>query len=216
MFIGSRQLFPYSYVHMIYRSIIPLDEVSKFEEKDHWIRFADNDLKNLEKSRMLLIGDSIAVQIHQPLSILLKDNFSLSLFATSTSVATPHFLSELEYAISRMNYDVIQFNNGLHGLAESEQAYRNGLIKSIELIKRLKPYAKIIWANTTSTKFNNEIIINRNKIATEVMTSLNVPIINLYSEVIGKDYLFSDGVHFNNKGVQIISKKIASFIRKQF
>lgn len=198
---------------MIYRSLIPLDEVSKFEENDHWIHFADNDLKNQEKTRILLIGDSIAVQIHQPLSILLKENFSLSLFATSTSVATPHFLSELEYAISRMNYDVIQLNNGLHGLAESDQAYRNGLIKSIELIKRLKPEAKIIWANTTPRKLNNQIIINRNKIASEVMTSLSVPIINLYSEVFGKDDLFSDGVHFNNKGVQIISKKIASFMR---
>src|SRR6478736_8095079 len=86
---------------------------------DIWISHANET--NLP--RVLLIGDSIVRDYYPEVEKGLAGKAFVGRLATSRFVADPVLLKEIESVLSGAKFDVILFNNGMHGWQHSELEY---------------------------------------------------------------------------------------------
>ena len=112
---------------------------------DVWISHANET--NLP--RVLLIGDSIARDYYPEVEKRLAGKAFVGRLATSRFVADPVLLKEIESVLDGAKFDVVQFNNGMHGWQHSEAEYRKAFPKLIKTIRAHAPKASLIWATTT-------------------------------------------------------------------
>src|SRR5579862_8439593 len=112
---------------------------------DIWISHANET--NLP--RVLLIGDSIARDYYPEVEKQLAGKAFVARLATSRFVADPVLLKEIELVLSDSQFDIVLFNNGMHGWQHTETEYQNGLPQFIKAIRTHAPKAKLIWASTT-------------------------------------------------------------------
>src|SRR5882672_11547700 len=112
---------------------------------DVWISHANET--NLP--RVLLIGDSIARDYYPEVEKRLAGKAFVARLATSRFVADPVLLKEIESVLNGAKFDVIQFNNGMHGWQHSEAEYRQAFAKFVKTIRANAPKARLIWATTT-------------------------------------------------------------------
>jgi len=78
---------------------------------DIWLEGAFDE----ERSRVLIIGDSIARSYYPKVRDVLKEHYACGRIASSKCVADPAFFPELELVLREYSFSVIHFNNGLHG-----------------------------------------------------------------------------------------------------
>ena len=187
---------------------------------DIWISHANET--NLP--RVLLIGDSIARDYYPEVEKRLAGKAYVARLATSRFVADPVLLKEIKMVLSETQFDVIQFNNGMHGWQHNEAEYRKAFPKLIKTIRANAPKAKLLWANTTplrdgkgvtydtKAEYSDERIAARNAIAAEIVAAQKIPIINLNGAVRGNPKLHSDNVHFNGQGVKILAAEVSSAV----
>ena len=186
-----------------------------------WIPEADN---NTKLPRVLLIGDSIANSYHGKVADLLRGKVSVSKLATSKSVGDPLLLAEVALVLDQGPFDVVHFNNGLHGRDYSEAEYRTSFPELIATIRKHAPNAKLIWRTSTPThpagdnskfdEFTARVKV-RNQIAKEIVTKEGIPIDDLFGLVADhSDYFSPDGVHFSGKGVEVAAADVAEQILK--
>src|SRR5580765_7620974 len=180
---------------------------------DIWISHANET--NLP--RVLLIGDSIAREYYPEVEKRLAGKAFVARLATSRFVADPVLLKEIELVLDQTKFDVIHFNNGMHGWQHSEAEYREAFSKFIKAIRTHAPKAKLIWATTTplrdgkgvtydtKAEYSDDRIAARNAIAAEIVASQNIPTVDLNTAVRGHPEYHSDNVHFNGQGVQILA-----------
>lgn len=128
--------------------------------------------------------------------------------------------------LSETKFDVILFNNGMHGWQHTEGEYQNGLPKLIKTIRTHAPKAKLIWATTTplrdgkgitgdtKAEYSDERISARNVLAAEIVAAQKIPTVDLNAAVRGHPELHSDNVHFNGQGSQILAAQASEVIRK--
>jgi len=83
---------------------------------DIWISHANET--NLP--RVLLIGDSITRDYYPGVEKHLEGKAYVARLSTSRFAADPVLLQELSLVLGNMNFDVIHFNNGMHGWQHSE------------------------------------------------------------------------------------------------
>src|SRR5258707_911246 len=84
--------------------------------------------------RVLLIGDSIAREYYPEVEKRLAGKAFVGRLATSRFAADPVLLTEIATVLDGTKFDLIQFNNGMHGWQHSEEDDRNAfpnLIKTI-------------------------------------------------------------------------------------
>src|SRR5712672_626543 len=98
---------------------------------DIWISHANET--NLP--RVLLIGDSIARDYYAEVEKRLAGKAFVARLATSRFVADPVLLKEIELVLDGTKFDIIQFNNGMHGWQHSEAEYRKAFPKLIKTIR---------------------------------------------------------------------------------
>jgi hypothetical protein len=189
---------------------------------DIWISHANET--NLP--RALLIGDSIARDYYPEVEKRLAGKAFVGRLATSRFVADPVLLKEIESVLEGAKFDVIQFNNGMHGWQHSEAEYRMAFPKLIKTIRAHAPKAKLLWATTTplrdgkditydtKAEYSDERIAARNAIAAEIVTGHKIPIVDLNAAVQGHPEFHSDNVHFNGKGSQILGAQICVAVEK--
>ena len=189
---------------------------------DIWISHANET--NLP--RVLLIGDSITRDYYTEVEKRLAGKAFVARLATSRFVADPVLLKEIELVLTDANFDVIQFNNGMHGWQHSEAEYRNAFPKLIKTIRAHARKATLIWANTTplrdgkdvtydtKAEYSDEWIAARNALAAEIMAAQKIPIIDLNAAVRGHPEFHSDNVHFNSQGSQILATQVYANIKK--
>jgi hypothetical protein len=191
------------------------------EWSDIWIA----DTSNLDRPRILLVGDSISKGYYDRVEMRLSGRANCARYATSRFLGNPDYLAELILILKRYKFEVIHINNGLHGWDHSEKEYKEGLHALLATIKHYAPKAKLIWCMTTplrtaenlaqlSSKGNNRVI-ERNRIAAEIMDRNKVQINNLYEAM--KDhpeYYLKDGIHFNPKGMIVQGDRVAELIEK--
>ncbi len=76
--------------------------------------------------KVLIVGDS-HVQIYYDVLIIvakkLGSNVSCCKFTTSKSLGDPVFITQLESVLMLCDFDIISFNNGLHGADYSREEY---------------------------------------------------------------------------------------------
>jgi lysophospholipase L1-like esterase len=185
---------------------------------DIWISHANET--NLP--RVLLIGDSIVRDYYPEVEKRLAGKAFVARLSTSRFVADPVLLKEIALVLDQTQFDVIQFNNGMHGWQHSEAEYRKAFPKFIKTIRAHAPKAKLIWATTTplrdgngvtydtQVKYSDERIAARNAIAAEFVAGQNIPTDDLNAAMGGHPEYHSDNVHFNSHGIQIQATQVSA------
>ncbi len=189
---------------------------------DIWISHANET--NLP--RVLLIGDSIARAYYSEVEERLAGKAFVARLATSRFAADAVLLKEIALVLDETKFDVIHFNNGMHGWQHSEADYRKGFPQFLAAIKAHAPRAKLIWATTTplrdgkavtydtQAEYSDERVAARNAIAMEIVTEQKIPIDDLNAAVRGHPEYHSDNVHFNSQGIQIQAAQVAAQVEK--
>jgi hypothetical protein len=189
---------------------------------DIWISHANET----DLPRVLLIGDSISRDYYPEVEQRLAGKAFVARLSTSRFVTDPVLLKEVGLVLSETKFEVILFNNGLHGWQHTEAEYQNGLPKFIRTIRAQAPNAKLIWATTTplrddkgipgdtKAEYSDERIAARNALAAEIVATQKIPTVDLNAAVRGHPELHSDNVHFNPQGSQILGAQAAEVISK--
>ena len=189
---------------------------------DIWISHANET----SLPRVLLIGDSIARDYYPEVEKRLTGKAFVGRLATSRFVADPVLFKEIESVLDGTKFDVIQFNNGMHGWQHSEAEYRKAFPQLIKTIRAHAPKARLIWATTTplrdgkgvtydtKAEYSDERIVSRNSLAAEVVAAQKIPTVDLNAAVRGHPELHSDNVHFNGDGVQILAAQVCAAVEK--
>jgi lysophospholipase L1-like esterase len=184
---------------------------------DIWISHANET--NLP--RVLLIGDSITRDYYPGVEKHLAGKAYVARLATSRFASDPVLLREIALVLDNTKFDVIHFNNGMHGWQHSEEEYRAAFPKILETIRAHAPEAKLIWATTTTLKVSkpngsneasDERIAARNAIGLQCLKGEHVAVDDLNALVRGHPEYHSDNVHFNADGIRLEASQVAASI----
>ena len=190
---------------------------------DIWISHADET--NLP--RVLLIGDSITRAYYPDVEKNLAGKAYVGRLASSAFISDPVLLKQIEMVLSQYKFDVVHFNNGMHGWQHSEAEYAQAFPKFLKTIQKYAPGAKLIWADTTplkvspnlppdnQTQATDERIAARNAIALKIVQAEGIPVDDLNTPMRGHPEYHSDNVHFQERGIAIQAAQVAAQIEKQ-
>ena len=194
-------------------------------ENIEWCRVWLPNANQSELPRVLLIGDSIVVGYYPEVENQLQDKAYIGYLATSRSVCDPTFFDELRVVLKQYKYDVIHFNNGLHGWGYSEEQYQQGLEHLVAVLHKQAPNSQLIWAHSTPHNLGDQLtqlepknqrIYDRNQIATKIMQEANIPINDLFSLCYGKSEIYSsDRVHFKDEGKKLQAMNVVDSIQNK-
>jgi hypothetical protein len=184
--------------------------------------------KNDTLDNVLLIGDSVMNGFHQTVIDSLNGIANVDYWLTPKHLKSEHLFSDLRKVVSSKQYDLIQFNIGLHGWPIGrirDEEYVPLLEKYVQTLLENAKGAKLIWASTTPVTeqdlavLNKEInptIIQRNKWAAEVMKKYNIAINDLYGLVANKLYLAKlDRFHWNERGYKLMANQSIGFVKRE-
>jgi hypothetical protein len=187
---------------------------------DVWISHANET--NLP--RVLLIGDSISRDYYPGVERLLSGKAYVGRLSSSAFIGDPVLPQQIKATLASARFDVILFNNGMHGWQHGENEYRQAFPEFLETIHRCAPHAKLIWASTTplknspaalaehSTEATDERIAARNSIALRFVEAKGIPVADLYSLMSGHPEFHSDNVHFGQQGIALQAAQVAAQI----
>jgi lysophospholipase L1-like esterase len=172
--------------------------------------------------RILLIGNSITRGYYPEVQKALSGKAYVARLTTSKSVGDPGLLSEITLILGYHKFDIIHFNNGLHGWGYSEKEYGNAFPGFVETISVKAPGALLVWASTTPIRARADIhnfevrterIKERNKIALDFISKQkNIKVNDLWKFTVNKPEFFQggDGTHPNAAGYQAIGQKVVA------
>lgn len=177
-----------------------------------------------DQPRVLLIGDSITRGYYKAVEDNLKGKAVVCRLATSKSLGDPGLLDEVKLVLGQAKFDVIHFNNGMHGWGYTEDEYAKAIPDLVATIRKGAPGAKLVWASTTPVRVASKVdqldpktdrVKARNKAATEVMAKEKIPTDDLFALVADRPEPFSnDGVHLNAKGSTAMGEQVAAEVLK--
>lgn len=189
-----------------------------------WCNIWITEANETKLPRVLLVGDSITGGYGQPVADSLKGKVSVGRLTTSKSIGDPALLAEVAMVLDQCRFDVVHFNNGLHGWGYTEEEYQKHFPDLVATIRKHAPKAKLIWATITPMRQagkldviaeNTKRVQTRNKIAAEIVAREGIAVDDLYGLV--KDhpeYWSNDGVHFNGKGITVQAEQVARRIEE--
>jgi hypothetical protein len=190
-----------------------------FREDIEWLDIWMPDSKVANQPRVLLIGDSIARAYNPEVEGALKGKAVVFRLATSKCAGDPVLPEEISLVLRQYQFDVIHFNNGIHGPEYSDETYSDGLRDMITILRKYDPKAKLVWATTTSIRVRGQVdqldpsnarAVRRNTVAAAIMKQAGIPTDDLYNLVLDHpEYYKPDGIHFNEKGVEVEAKAVA-------
>lgn len=172
--------------------------------------------------RILLIGNSITRGYYTEVQKALTGKAYIARLTTSKSIGDPALLQEIELVMSYYKFDIVHFNNGLHGWAYTEKEFGNAFPSFIKLIREMAPSARLVWATITPMRTKADInafdvkterIKERNKIALDFISKQNdIKVVDLWTLTVSKPEFYhgGDGTHPNAAGYQAIGQKVAS------
>ncbi|HOE61114.1 MAG TPA: SGNH/GDSL hydrolase family protein [Kiritimatiellia bacterium] len=168
--------------------------------------------------RVLLIGDSVSrgYTLATRKALVGKANVHR---APENCGPSANGLKKLDIWLAGEKWDVIHFNFGIHDRATPPDVYRQRLET---LVTRMKATgAKVIWASTTPIPPDtqdgpkaSEAIVEKNRIAAELMTRHGVAINDLFTFItphLSKVQNPKD-VHFKGEGYDLLGKRVAEAI----
>lgn len=207
---------------------------------DLWLPHANEPDARLP--RVLLIGDSITRGYYPAVERRLAGKAQVGRLTTSAFLSDPMLRKEIELVLDAQTFDVIQFNNGMHGWSHPEQEYRDAFPGVLDVIRRHAPNAKLVWANTTPLNDqpnaaageparadegvdrgklmlkadlagrSNARVAARNAIANSFVNPLGIPTVDLNSAMRGHPEYYRGEVHFNPHGIEVQAEMVAAEI----
>lgn len=215
----------------------PLTARERIEWCDIWIPDANAG----KLPRVLLIGDSITRGYSTAVEKRLAGKAYVARLATSAFISDPSLLDEIALVLDHNHFDVIQFNNGMHGWGHSEAEYRQAFPAFLAAIRQHAPQAKLVWASTTwigpapepaaavdanstdkgklmvkadLTTASNERIRARNAIALEFIAAAKIPVDDLYALTADRPEFHqgTGSVHFNAQGIAAQAEQVATIV----
>ena len=175
--------------------------------------------------RVLLIGDSITRGYGPKVEEELKGIAYVGRMATSKSLGDPALSVQVALVLQEQHFDIVHFNNGLHGRDYSEDEYRAAFPELLATIRRYAPGCRMVWASITDVRvaehldqagaFNGRVL-ERNKIAAAITAKEGIPVDDLFALV--KDHPTwhaNDGVHFNSTGIEAQAAQVASILKEE-
>lgn len=177
-----------------------------------------NDLPHI-----LLIGNSITRGYHPKVEKALEGRAYVARLSTSKSIGDPALIEEIETVMKNTRFDIVHFNNGLHGENYSEETYDLCFPDMLEAIRRNAPEAKLIWATCTPMFEAPEMTRQtewsrrgekRNAIALRHVSAEGIEIDDLRSIVEGHPeyYVGGDGAHPIDMGYEALAKQVISVL----
>jgi len=188
---------------------------------DIWISHANET--NLP--RVLLIGDSITRDYYPGVEKRLTGKAYIGRLCSSAFISDPALSQQITTVLGQYKFDIIQFNNGMHGWQHSEIEYEQAFPKLLATIHAKAPNAKLVWANTTSLKVSphlppdnqsqatDERIAARNDIALKFIHTNEIYVVDLNSLSEGHPEYHTDNVHFNDRGIALQATQVANHIQ---
>jgi lysophospholipase L1-like esterase len=173
--------------------------------------------------RILLIGDSITRGYGPKVEANLKGTAYVSRMATSKSLGDPALLQQVTLVLQEQTFDVIHFNNGLHGNGYTQKEYIDALPGLLAVFHRYAPNARLVWASSTDVRQKNHLeaaspdterVVQRNAAVAALLAKRNIPVEDLFALV--KDhpeYHVNDGVHFKDEGYGVLAGEVAKTIK---
>jgi lysophospholipase L1-like esterase len=191
------------------------------KEAFEWIcsRQDHNDKNDLP--RVLLIGDSITRGYESIVTNRLRGSVYVDYLATSYAIDSKSYYELIKSVYSYNQYDLVHFNNGLHGIHVAPKIYEKKLEKMIKLFAK----SKVVIALTTHLFYEGkndfevtwlQRVAERNKIMLELSKKYGLNVDDLYtiSSKFCEDDLYGDGVHFLSSGCEILSDFVEKSIRE--
>jgi len=171
---------------------------------------------------VLLVGDSITRNYFPEVQQELKGRANVYLFAASTSLGDPRLDRQLNEfaALEGVTFNVVHFNNGMHGWAYSEKEYAASFPSYIATLRKIAAGAHFVWASTTPVRKasapgpSNERIEVRNAEALKIMTHESIAVDDQYALMVRHPGFYMDDVHFNPEGSSLQSKQVVETIEK--
>ncbi len=189
-------------------------------ESTEWLDVYITNTNATGLPRILLIGDSITREYHPVVEKALKGKAFVGRLATSKSLGDPALLEEVALVLHEQHFDIIHFNNGMHGHDYTEEQYAAAAPALIETIRRNAPDAKLICATTTPVRDADDLnkigdytqrVIARNKIMSDLCQKDGIPIDDLFPVVDGHPEFFSKGgVHHTAAGINALAEHVAA------
>jgi len=207
-------------------AIARAQQVEKAEIHRERIEWCDTWVENAHQPsspRVLLVGDSIVRGYYRGVAARSKGKVSLARFTTSAFVGDPMFLQQMDCMLKSYPFDVIHFNNGLHGSGYAEEEYKAGLTAALDRIARLQPNAKLVLVTSTPRRApgnlqqltdGNARVEIRNRILRQAAEARSMPVNDLYGLVIDHpEYHSNDGTHFAPAGKEKQAQQVAEMIK---
>ena len=204
----------------------PFDYPPSAHESIEWCDIWISHANETNLPRVLLIGDSITRAYYPQVEKKLAGKAYVGRLASSAFISDPVLLEQIKMVLSQYKFDVIHFNNGMHGWQHSEKEYAKAFPQYLKTIQKYAPHAKLIWADTTPlrvspqlppgnhTEATDERIAQRNAIALKFVQAKGIPVDDLNTPMQGHPDWHVDNVHFNNQGIAIQSTQVAAEIEK--
>lgn len=169
---------------------------------------------------VLLVGDSITRAYYAATAKALDGRANVYYFATSVSVGDERLRPQLAeyFKMIAVRFDVVHFNNGMHGWGYTEQEYRRYFPELMEGVRRGAPKAKLMWASTTPVRKDREggatnaRIDARNAIAVEMVKKEGFAVDDQHALMMGHQDMHSDDVHFTPEGAEIQGRQVAGAV----
>lgn len=194
-------------------------------EKSEWSHFWWECAPDQDKPRVLLIGDSITNGYQPAVNKALKGNILANAWSTSKALDNPYYFDELEYVWKQnaYQYELVHFNNGLHGFHLDISEYKYLYEKAVQYFLEKYPTTKLVLALSTpiylpNTEMKldpcrNVAVIQRNNAVIRIANKYSLPVNDLYTPMLGKSELtLGDGFHYNGAGTEYQGKIVADFI----
>jgi hypothetical protein len=171
---------------------------------------------------VLLVGDSITRAYYKAVADELAGKANCYYFATSASIGDerlPHQLAEY-FAMMRLRWDAVHFNNGMHGWGYTEQEYEQYFPEMLAAVRTGAAGARLVWAMTTPVRKDksdgatNARIDDRNRTAAKVMAKEGIAIDDQHTLMAGHQDLHSDDVHFTVEGSALQGRQVAASVLK--
>lgn len=198
------------------------DEPRVVRENIEWLDVWVPNVNDKGLPRVLLIGDSITRGYGREVEQRLQGKAYVARLATSKSVGDPALLAEVALVLGQHRFDVVHFNNGLHGWGYTEEEYAKHFPELLATIRKGTKGAKLIWASTTPVRVPDKLtefgprterVKARNRIAAELVAREKVAVNDLYALAEGHpEHYGKDGVHFNAKGIAAQADAVAKSI----
>lgn len=192
------------------------------KEQKEWVRCWCDETNESDLPRVLLIGDSITNGYQEKVRALLNGVCYVDFLATSYAIDMPIYHKFVTTFVADSNYDLIHFNNGLHGIHIEKRTYKSRVKK---LLAKIAGDKRILLATTTivyqgKTKRKDgawmKRVRERNEAIRELSAELGYEIDDLHkvSTEIPFEKRYPDGTHYLAEGYEIFAQAVAECIKK--